>query len=464
LKPAGIVSYGYHIPVYRLSRDLIAEAWGSKSLGGQRAVANFDEDALTMATHAAWKNLTDGAASEIDGLVFCSTTAPFAERSNAALIAAALNLPEWCLTLDVGASLRSGTSVMGIGFELAAGRKCNLLVATADKREAEPGSPEEQMFGDAGAAVVIGSDNQIATLEARVSRYDDFLDVLRCSQDRYITSFSSKFTLMRGFQENVNRVVEKLLVNAGVRKQAVTKVIMPCPDSAIHNRTAELLGFSSEQIQDPLFNELGTAGCAAPLLSLCAALEAAAPEDRLLLIGYGDGADSFLLRVTDRINHVRNRPSIKSLIERGTLSFSSYQLYAKARSYMDLRRDRLEMSNIFYSKEEYQNIRLYGSRCRSCGLVYFPIAQVCIGCGNESEKDDIPLSRRGTVFTFTIDSLSPSPLKHTVMAVVDLEGGGRLYLQLTDARPEEIEIGMPVELTFRRLQGIHYYWKCCPVR
>ena len=51
-------------------------------------------------------------------------------------------------------------------------------------------------------------------------------------------------------------------------------------------------------------------------------------------------------------------------------------------------------------------------------------------------------------------------------AVVDLEGGGRLYLQLTDCEPERVEIDMPLELTFRKVHeggGFkNYFWKARP--
>ena len=54
-----------------------------------------------------------------------------------------------------------------------------------------------------------------------------------------------------------------------------------------------------------------------------------------------------------------------------------------------------------------------------------------------------------TVFTFTVDHLIAS-LEHPLpMAVVDVEGGGRLYLQVADS--DTIEIGAPVVLTYRRL-------------
>jgi|GEM_PF-3453600 len=49
---AGILSCGAYIPVWRLARDTIAEAWGSTSIGGERSVTNHDEDTITMATEA----------------------------------------------------------------------------------------------------------------------------------------------------------------------------------------------------------------------------------------------------------------------------------------------------------------------------------------------------------------------------------------------------------------------------
>ena len=48
----GIVSYGAHIPYYRLSREEIAKAMGRASLGGERAVESHDEDSITMAVSA----------------------------------------------------------------------------------------------------------------------------------------------------------------------------------------------------------------------------------------------------------------------------------------------------------------------------------------------------------------------------------------------------------------------------
>ena len=55
-----------------------------------------------------------------------------------------------------------------------------------------------------------------------------------------------------------------------------------------------------------------------------------------------------------------------------------------------------------------------------------------------------------------------------VIAVVDFDGGGRVLCMLTDREIDEIKVGMPVEMSFRKLRvvnGIHnYYWKAIPRR
>src|SRR4030042_6690381 len=97
---AGIVAYGAYIPKYRLSRDLIARAWGSGSPGGEKAVASFDEDTITMAVEAASDCLASSSTAKVDGLFFASTTSPYKEKLCASLISTVLDLRRDILTSD----------------------------------------------------------------------------------------------------------------------------------------------------------------------------------------------------------------------------------------------------------------------------------------------------------------------------------------------------------------------------
>ena len=72
------------------------------------------------------------------------------------------------------------------------------------------------------------------------------------------------------------------------------------------------------------------------------------------------------------------------------------------------------------------------------------------------------------VFTFCMDERAMDADLPRVLAIVDFEVGGRFFCDMTDRDPEKIEIGMPVEMTFRNMHdggGLHnYYWKCRPIR
>jgi uncharacterized OB-fold protein len=87
----------------------------------------------------------------------------------------------------------------------------------------------------------------------------------------------------------------------------------------------------------------------------------------------------------------------------------------------------------------------------------------------EGLLEEIPLSdRKGTLLTFSLDERAPVLDPPNVLAAISLEGGGRFFSQMTDRDPENLKVGMQMELTFRRIHdalGVHnYFWKCLPAR
>ena len=101
---AGTASYGAYIPFHRLSRAEIARVWGSSPAAGERAVASYDEDSLTMAVAAARDCLGGIDRASVGGVYFASTTAPYKEKQTAAAIAAVLGLPADVVTMDFSGS------------------------------------------------------------------------------------------------------------------------------------------------------------------------------------------------------------------------------------------------------------------------------------------------------------------------------------------------------------------------
>src|SRR5512136_1596575 len=97
---AGISGFGVYIPKYRLGRDVMAKAWGPRFISGERAVANHDEDSLTMATGEALNCLVGMDPKNVDRLFFDSTTSPYLEKQASTLEATAEHLPLEIYTAD----------------------------------------------------------------------------------------------------------------------------------------------------------------------------------------------------------------------------------------------------------------------------------------------------------------------------------------------------------------------------
>jgi hydroxymethylglutaryl-CoA synthase len=148
----------------------------------------------------------------------------------------------------------------------------------------------------------------------------------------------------------------------------------------------------------------------------------------------------------------------------------SYQTYLKYRGLVRGERDGRDgepfTSLTMLWRERVQTLALHGVRCAACERIVFPARRICPGCGAGDALQPHKLARRGTLVTFTADHLYPGPESPSVMAVIDLDGGGRLFTQMTDCEVQALHVGMDVELTLRRFHEAngypHYFWKGRP--
>ncbi|MBI3785032.1 MAG: Zn-ribbon domain-containing OB-fold protein [Deltaproteobacteria bacterium] len=101
--------------------------------------------------------------------------------------------------------------------------------------------------------------------------------------------------------------------------------------------------------------------------------------------------------------------------------------------------------------EAGQRHQLYVQRCRACSAFrYYPRA-LCPSCLSD-DTEWVLSSGRGTVYTYTVTYQNQAPgfrdeLPY-VLAYVELEEGVRLLTNIVGCRPEEVRIGLPVEVTF----------------
>src|ERR1700760_686181 len=144
MTPVGLSAWGAYVPRLRLQRKAMtaANAWIAPNLAGkakgERSMANWDEDSLTMAVEAARDALgPDDDRSHVDAVYFASSTAPFEDRLNAGIVLEALALERSASSADVTGSQRAGISALAAALSaVKAGQAKTALVAAGEHRRA----------------------------------------------------------------------------------------------------------------------------------------------------------------------------------------------------------------------------------------------------------------------------------------------------------------------------------------
>ncbi|HNK39492.1 MAG TPA: hydroxymethylglutaryl-CoA synthase, partial [Microthrixaceae bacterium] len=106
----GIRGVAAYLPHWRLQRSAVTAVLGSNAGKGTRTVAAYDEDAVTMAVEAGRRALRVAGEASVDALWFASTTGPYAEKTAAPIVHAALRLDGAVPAADAGPGLRGAAA------------------------------------------------------------------------------------------------------------------------------------------------------------------------------------------------------------------------------------------------------------------------------------------------------------------------------------------------------------------
>ena len=475
----GIKSYGAYIPRYRMNHNTIFSAvgfLGTFPAPGENAVANYDEDTLSMAVAAGIDCLSGMKREEVDGLYLATTSQPYMLRQNSAIVATALDLQPGMRTADFVGSTKAGTSALLSAFDaVKGGISSNVIVCASDCRLSKPGSSQEPLYGDGAAALLAGSDDVIATFEGSYSVSYDFPDRWRAAGEKFEHAWEDRFIRDEGYARMIPEVISGLLKKYNLNIKDFTKIVYPGLYAREHGAIAKRLGAEPGQIQDMLLDKIGDTGSASPLMILAAALEDASPGDKILVASFGNGGDALFFKVTEKINKLADRRGVKKNLA-SKKELSSYEKYLAFRNLapMDLgmraeESARSPMSTIF--RERRTILSLCGSKCKRCATPQYPAQRVCVNpdCGAVDEMENYRFSdKKGVLFTYTGDNLAASIAPPAIYGFVDFEDGGRFWFDLTDCDLDSVKVGMPVEMTFRRRYvdeacGVYgYFWKATP--
>ncbi len=100
--------------------------------------------------------------------------------------------------------------------------------------------------------------------------------------------------------------------------------------------------------------------------------------------------------------------------------------------------------------------RLVVQRCTACSETRLPPAPICPAC-RSADSDWKQISGRGELYTYTVvhRPIAADQQLPYVIAVIELHdsGGVRIISNLVDVSPDEIEIGLPVELVWEDMSA-----------
>ena len=479
----GIVSYGAYIPWYRIERKVIYSAMGwldpGTFMAGEKAVANFDEDSVTMAVAASMDCLNGFDRNIIDGVYFSSVTLPYKERQNAGIIATALDLKSEIKTADFAGSTKSGTTALLAACDaIKAGSAKNILVCASDCRVGKPGSAQEEAYGDAAAAFLVGEDNVIASFQKSHSISYDFVDRWMADIDKFERVWEDRWIRDEGYNKFIPEVILALAKRCNLNLKEVAKVGYPCLYIRDHADIGKRLGLEPNQIQEHMLNILGNSGTTYPLILLVAALEDAKPKDNIVVASFGNGSDALLFQATEKITGLKSKGKGVKKHLKSKKMLDNYGKYVTFRNVITVEKGIRgetvpgEQKSLSW-RYRRSLLGLVGSRCKKCHTPQFPPQRVCVNpnCKAIGEMEPYSFSdKKGHLFTYTEDRLAFSLNPPAIYGMIDFEGGGRFWFDLTDCESGKLQVDMPVEMSLRRkfideARGTYgYFWKAVPLR
>jgi 3-hydroxy-3-methylglutaryl CoA synthase len=480
----GIIAHGAYIPRLRLSRQAVvqANAWFAPQFAakakGARAMANWDEDSITMAVAAARDCLgADEDRQPIRGLYLASCTLPFADRLNAGIISEALTLSDSVDALDICGSQRAALSALDSAFAKVQAGGGDVLVVAADLRHTRAASAQELDFGDGAAALLLGSTNVIAEYLGAGTVSVDFVDHFRLASENVDYQWEERWVRDEGIVKLVPRAIQEALNNAGVAAAAIDHFIFPSTIAKIDAQLAHTCGIKPAAIAENFAATVGDTGVPHALLMLSHVLEKATPGQLILLGQFGSGAQALVFRVTEGIAGFRPKSGVSGWLARGAQE-SSYTKFLSFKRQLDLERGmRGEQDKKTALTTLYRHRRailgLVGGRCESTGEVHYPPSRLSYTPGAPALDTQRPYKlaeREATVLSWSAEYLSYYPSPPQFYGQIDFDGGGRLLMEFTDVARGDVDTGTRVQMVFRikdrdeKRGFIRYFWKATPVR
>ena len=115
-----------------------------------------------------------------------------------------------------------------------------------------------------------------------------------------------------------------------------------------------------------------------------------------------------------------------------------------------LLRPRVDLDNQGFWEAVKQH-KLVFQKCKDCGLLVHRPRPMCPKC-NSMEREWVPSTGKGIVYSWVnfvyANAAYPGIKVPYTVVVVEMAEGVRMISNLYDVKPEEVYVGMPVEVVF----------------
>lgn len=463
----GIVAMGGYLPLLRLDRKAAAKELAWTGLGmtrsGLRTVADWDEDALTMAVEAA-RGLV--AAPPLATLRFASTSAFFTDRSQAAIMLDALALAPATRTVDHANTRRAGTTAL---LDALLGSR-NELVAAADKRDAQVGSAAHLGQGD-GAAAVLTGDDAAAHLLGHACLTQDLVDRYTSREHPTPYVYEERFIRDIAVADMLVPTIRAACVAAGIDPGRIAHAACAEPVGNCWKAVTRALKMTAPNHCEALAAQAGDLGAAHSLYGLGLAFAAAKAGDLVLLVGFGSGVDALVFEMTAPVPGAAAMAAALAEGERIT-SFTRFLSLTGAIGLDWGMRAEFEqkVQATVLDRIGRDMIGFIGGR-DSTGNVQFPKSTYPVNPALDEPEvmTDVRLADEpATIVTVTADRLNFSPDPPFDFGLVQFENGARVLMEMVNRPAGGFKVGDAVRMRLRiksqnaRLGFRSYFWKAGP--
>jgi len=333
----GIVSYGAYVPKYRIKTEEIARVWKKdpaeirNSLGiVEKAVASWDEDAVTLGLEAAIRCLgTRFRPDNIGAILVGSETHPYAVNPTSTIIGEFLGIGHHYFAADLEFACKAGTAAIELIAGLIKSGQVNYgLAVGTDVAQSRPHDVLEYTSGAGAAAFLLGNSSQeiIAELVAFTSYSSDTPDFWRRDGIRF-PSHSGRFSGEPAYFTHVLGAANLLFKKTKTKPADFDYCVFHMPNGKFPVAVASRLGFTKEQFL-PSFvaPQIGNPYSASTLIGLASVLKQAKPDQKIFMVSYGSGAgsDAFIWKTTKHIEKYRKHESNQLLSQKEYIDYPRY--------------------------------------------------------------------------------------------------------------------------------------------